>query len=186
MSKRPPPSKGRREPRERAPLDPQSARGRALKLLSRREHSAAELTFKLKLRGADETVAGQAVAAMASAGWQSDQRYAEMLVRNRYQQGYGPLRIRSELIAAGIPESEARAALDAVDGDWRERCIELWRRRFGKVAVTAADWQKQYRFLATRGFGSDAIRAALGTTRAPAADAAEFDPDSLPEAPFEP
>lgn len=181
MPKRPP-SKNRREPRERAPLDAQSARGRALKLLSRREHSAAELTFKLKLRGADDTVAGQAVQAMASAGWQSDSRYAEMLARNRAEQGYGPLRIRAELTAAAVPEAEIRAAMESLEGDWRQRCAEAWRRRFGsKPAAAAAEWQKQYRFLAARGFGSEAIRATLGANRAPASADADFEPDSTEE-----
>lgn len=155
---RQPPSKDGAGP---APLDPAAARGRALKLLSRREHSAAELAVKLERRGADADTARDAVQAMAQAGWQSDERYAEMLLRNRIEQGYGPLRIRMELAQAGVPDLEIRAALDAADVDWPQRCVELCRRKFRSAASGAADWQKQYRFLASRGFSAQQIRAAL-------------------------
>lgn len=164
-----PPSK-RSDPREPAPLDADAARGRALKLLSRREHSAAELSLKLRRRGADAEVADAAVGRMRDAGLQSDARYAEMLVRNRIAQGYGPLRIRAELAAAGIGDADARAALDAADCDWHERCAELRRRKFRALPNGAAEWQKQYRFLASHGFTADAIRAVLKASPAPAED----------------
>lgn len=154
----------------RAPLDAGAARERALKLLSRREHSAAELAFKLQRRGAEADVAQSAVAKVRDAGLQSDDRYAEMLVRNRAEQGYGPLRIRAELAAAGIAEAIARAALDAADCNWAARCAELRRRKFRHQPNGAADWQKQYRYLASHGFAADVIRAAMKTSPAPAED----------------
>ncbi len=150
----------------RAPLDAAAARGRALKLLSRREHSAAELAFKLRHCGADQAAAGEAIGSLRDAGWQSDVRYAEMLVRNRIGQHYGPLRIRAELVAAGVPDALAREALAAADCDWARLCSELRARRFGAPALAAAQWQKQYRFLASRGFAADVIRAALKGTNA--------------------
>jgi len=156
-----PPSKREAAGGDKPPLDAAAARGRALKLLSRREHSAAELAFKLKRRGAGADVAVEAVAAMADAGWQSDTRYAEMLLRNRSEQGYGPRRIRADLEAARVPEVEIRRAFDEADYDWRQRCAEVWQRKFKSAPRTASDWQKHYRFLAGRGFGSEAIRAVL-------------------------
>lgn len=177
MRKPRPPSK---RDADRAPLDADAARGRALKLLSRREHSAAELAFKLRQRGADEAVADVAVARMREAGWQSDERYAEMLVRNRVAQGYGPLRIRADLAAAGIPEAEARAALAAAQADWSELCATLRERRFRAPPRTAAEWQKQYRYLASHGFAADAIRGALKRfTAAPAEDGWEAPEEPL-------
>lgn len=155
---------------ERAPLDAGAARERALKLLARREHSAAELAFKLQRRGAEADIAQAAVAKVQDAGLQSDARYAEMLVRNRIEQGYGPLRIRAELAAAGIQESVARAALDAANCDWVARCAELRRRKFRTQPKGAADWQKQYRYLASHGFMADAIRAAMKASSAPEED----------------
>nr|WP_240954099.1 regulatory protein RecX [Solimonas marina] len=135
--------------------------------MSRREHSAAELAYKLQRRGAESDVARQAVEKMQDAGWQSDARYAEMLVRNRIAQGYGPLRIRAELSSAGVTDADARAAIEAADCDWTERCAEVRARKFRTPPADAAAWQKQYRFLASHGFPSDAVRAALKATRAP-------------------
>lgn len=155
---RQPPSKTGEGP---APLDREAARGRALKLLSRREHSAAELAAKLERRGADASIARDAVQTMADAGWQSDERYAEMLVRNRIEQGYGPLRIRMELTQAGVPDAEIRTALDTAAVDWAARCVAVCQRKFKKQPSGAGEWQKQYRFLASHGFTSAQIRGAL-------------------------
>jgi len=143
------------------PLTGQGARDSALRALGRREHSAAELKSKLQRRGHDAETASEVVGALSERGWQSDARYAEMLVRNRVQQGYGPLRIEAELEAARVPREEIAAALKAADCDWGEQARELQRRRFGGPPDNAADWQKQYRYLAGRGFEAGQVRAAL-------------------------
>ncbi|HEY1078085.1 MAG TPA: regulatory protein RecX [Fontimonas sp.] len=148
-------------PKKSKPLDAQGGREAALRLLSRREHAAAELQFKLSRRGLDAAAASEVVGAMADAGWQSDERYAEMLVRNRIEQGYGPLRIEYELESAGVDRAGVVAALAAADADWAERCAALQQRRFKGPPLTAQDWQKQYRFLASRGFSAAQVRAAL-------------------------
>ena len=139
----------------------QGGRDTALRLLSRREHAAAELKYKLERRGHDETTAAAIVGQLAGAGWQSDARYAEMLVRNRIAQGYGPLRIRAELEAARVPDAEVRAALEAAEVDWTAMAMAVHARKFQAVARDAAEWQKQYRFLAQRGFESQQVRAVL-------------------------
>jgi regulatory protein len=150
----------RNKPPKRA-LDAQGGRDAALRLLSRREHAAAELQFKLTRRGLSDDEASDVVGAMAQAGWQSDERYAEMLARNRMEQGYGPLRIRMELEAAGIDDARIAAALNELDVDWSARVLEVWRRRFKSPAKAAKDWQQQYRFLASRGFSAEQVRSAL-------------------------
>ncbi|MFP5307012.1 MAG: regulatory protein RecX, partial [Gammaproteobacteria bacterium] len=141
--------------------DRRSGRDTALRLLSRREHSAAELAHKLVRRGHGEDEAGAIVGDMASAGWQSDDRYAEMLVRNRAAQGYGPLCVRAELEAARVDEAAIRAALDAAEVDWTGRACAVHARKFKNPPGGGAEWQKQYRFLAMRGFEPEQIRAAL-------------------------
>jgi regulatory protein len=42
-----------------------------------------------------------------------------------------------------------------------ERAREVWRKKFGAPAADAAERAKHMRFLATRGFGGDAIRKVL-------------------------
>src|SRR6185295_823724 len=84
-------------PRQRTNKEPPDPKAQALKLLARREHSARELKRKLTARGIGEVDAAAAVADAAADGWQSDTRYAEMLVRSRISQGFGPMRIEAEL-----------------------------------------------------------------------------------------
>jgi len=85
-----------------------------------------------------------------------------MLVRNRIEQGYGPLRIRAELSAAGISDAESEAALSTAEVDWLERARKVHARKFKvQSAVTPIQWQQQYRYLAGRGFAAGHIRAAL-------------------------
>lgn len=150
-------------PRARKPKEPTAAGARetALRALSRREHSAAELQHKLTRRGHAVEDAAALVERLTESGWQSDARYAEMLVRSRTRQGYGPLRIEHELAAAGVADAGIREALTAADCDWRALCAELRARRFKTFPIAAADWQKQYRFLASHGFSTEQIRAAL-------------------------
>lgn len=149
----------KRPPKEASPA---GARETALRALARREHSAAELKSKLARRGHDAATAAGVVESLVERGWQSDARYAEMLLRSRLHQGCGPLRIEHELAAASVPEAEVRAALQAAAVDWRAACVAAHARRFGPSPPDSpADWQKQYRFLAGRGFTAEQIRAAL-------------------------
>ena len=149
-----------RKPRK-TDLSEGGARNSALRALARREYSAAQLKAKLEQRGFADDTADHALEQLAQAGWQSDARFAEMLVRNRIEQGYGPQRITHDLEQAGIPAGEAKAAMQAAAADWTALCIALHARKSGAAPVGAAEWQKQYRFLASRGFEPGQIRAAL-------------------------
>lgn len=140
------------------PIDPKT---QALKLLARREHSARELKRKLAARGLSEDDAAAAVAHAANEGWQSDTRYAEMLVRSRVANGYGPVRIEAELEVAGVPVEQIRAALDAADVDWRALAAEAHAKKFRSLPKTSAERAKQYRYLQGRGFDGSQISAAL-------------------------
>ena len=140
------------------PLDPKA---QAIKLLARREHSARELRRKLAARGVAGEEAEAAVADVAREGWQSDARYAEMLVRSRIAQGYGPVRIEAELRVAGVPADQARAALEGAGVDWRALAVQAHARKFGAPPASSAERAKQYRFLQGRGFDASQIGAAL-------------------------
>lgn len=150
----PPPSNSRQE-------DPAAAaRRRALRALARRELSSAQLRRKLGARGVPEPLAEQVAAECASRGWQSDRRFAELLVRQRVAAGYGPLRIRSELEAAGVGADLIGEALQAVEEDWSVLCARALHRRFTGAPDSPREWQRRYRYLAQRGFnGEQATRA---------------------------
>lgn len=145
----------RRKPVEQTPVQ------RALGLLTRREHSRKELSRKLSARGVEPADVRSAVERLAGEGWQSDQRFAEFLVRSRVSGGYGPLRIRAELATHGLGREEVTAALATFDGDWTETACDLVRRRFGPVGPgDMAQRRKIADFLIRRGFDAAAVQAA--------------------------
>ena len=149
--------------RRRPELTPQQ---RALGLLVRREHSRKELARKLAARGVAGDEAQAAVARMTAEGWQSDDRFAEQLVRSRANNGQGPIRIRAELAMHGLDREAIATAMEGYDGDWAENARDLVRRRFPGGADDLAVRRKAADFLVRRGFDGDQIRAAV-----------RFDPD---------
>ena len=150
-------SSRKRKQRELTPLQ------RALALLVRREHSRKELTRKLAERGIEGEAASAAVDRLTGDGWQSDARFAEMLVRTRAAHGQGPIRIRAELGTHGLGHDTIETAMEAFDGNWGQAAKDLARRRFGLDLASAdlAQRRKAADFLYRRGFDSDTVRAAL-------------------------
>lgn len=147
---------GRRERQRPA----STAYGKALGLLSRREHSQRELKRKLERSGFDGGESTQALEQLQQQSFQSDARFAELLVRSRVSQGHGPRRIRAELRTHGISDEEAQQALDQEGEDWLALARRVYRRRFGAAACT--DRQESHRragFLLRRGFDAATVRA---------------------------
>lgn len=151
----------RRSGSDRAPPNADEARSYALRALGRREHGARELAHKLARTGVDDAEADSIVETLAADGWQSDTRFAELLIRSRVAQGYGPLRIRAELATKGVSETLINAALNDVEIDWTVRLRQLYTRRYPEAANGAKERASRYRFLAGRGFTSEQIRAVL-------------------------
>ncbi len=88
----------------------------------------------------------------------SDARFAESRTHARSAK-FGNMRIRHELSQHGValtPESAQRLK----DSEF-ERACELHSRKFGRPPATAAEHAKQSRFLAGRGFSTDAIRLVM-------------------------
>jgi regulatory protein len=143
-------------PRKPRQAEPPSARQRALGLLTRREHSARELKRKLVAKGHEADEADAVVGELVRANYQSDERFAEAVARQRAAAGYGPRHVAAELRSHGI---DPRAALAALDLDWTACAQALVRRRYGRIA-DREQRVKAAQFLARRGFAADAIRAA--------------------------
>jgi regulatory protein len=134
-----------------------SLKGRALRLLSGREHSRLELERKL---GSFEEEPGELTRVLdelQAKGFISEARVIESVVHRRGAK-LGTARIKQELQGKGLdPEavSEALAGLRATE---QARAQEVWRKKFGEPATDAQASAKQMRFLASRGFGGDVIR----------------------------
>lgn len=155
-------------------------KNKALFLLSRREHSSYELEQKLKraFRSEDKdenadgasleqdavnTAVDLVLDEMKEAGYLSDTRYAEMVLRARSARGYGALRVRQELQQQNVDSEVIALCLEAADVDWFELAKASREKKFGAVS-SSMDQKlraKQQRFLYSRGFSSDQIRYAL-------------------------
>lgn len=141
--------------------DPPDAYRKALGLLVRREHSRRDLQRKLAAKGLDRDSSERALDTLAGQGYQSDERFAEMLVRTRLGAGYGPLHIRAELGTHGIDPQVAATVLDEAAPDWVELAREALRRRYGeRPCADRAESLKRASFLYRRGFDADSIRQA--------------------------
>ena len=91
----------------------------------------------------------------------SDQRYADMLVRSRFNRGHGPLRVRQELAHQQLDSTTQVLALESFEGDWFELASQAREKRFGDYPKDFKERAKQMRFLAGRGFTSEQIEHAL-------------------------
>ena len=137
-----------------------SLKGRALRLLSGREYSRAELVKKLT---PFETTPGELTKALdelQAKDFINEQRVVDSVLHRRSAK-LGAARIKQELQSKGL---DAGAVLDAVDvlkSTEVERAREVWRKKFGNAPENASERGKQMRFLMSRGFGSEAIRKVI-------------------------
>ncbi|MEQ1772712.1 MAG: recombination regulator RecX [Burkholderiales bacterium] len=134
-----------------------SLRGRALRLLGRREFSRQELDKKLRpYVDADHPDELNAVLDdLAERGWLSDARYADALVRKHTGQ-YARRSIAQKLKQAGINEDVTAAALaQHVESDPDEEffaALALCQRKFRRAPVDQKEKARQIRFLQSRGY----------------------------------
>jgi regulatory protein len=167
---------GRPGGRSRAPDHPGdagSARLAAIPWLARRDYASPELAAKLTALGYTAEAVEGALTQLQAERVLDDARYCSRYVSYQANRGQGPARIRDDLAAVGLPAALIDPALEAED--WRQRCRDVRRRRFGPEVP--ADWKekgRQSKFLQYRGFSSDHIRFALG-----GALPSEFDSDDI-------
>ncbi|HEY5579771.1 MAG TPA: recombination regulator RecX [Rhodoferax sp.] len=134
-----------------------SLKGRALRLLSGREHSRAELTQKLQRFEEEPGSLAQALDELQAKGFINEQRVIESVLYRRAAK-LGTARLQQELQAKGLDPQAVNAALASLRSSERERAAVVWQKKFGTVAVNGADAARQMRFLAARGFSAEAIR----------------------------
>lgn len=138
-------------------FDKISLKGRALRLLAGREHSRAELEKKLAPHEEQPGELGRALDELQAKGFISDQRVVESVIHRRAAR-LGAGRVKQELQAKGIGADVMADALEGLRGTEVQRAREVWRKKFGEPAEDPAGRARQMRFLASRGFGAEAIR----------------------------
>lgn len=137
-----------------------AARELAVTLLARREHSVQELTQKLARRGYQEDSITQALEWCQHHDLQSDDRFAEIYVRHRASQLYGPLHIQSELRQRGIDDMSADDTIKQAAINWSDNALQFLHKRNQDLTDYAAQG-KAYQALCRKGFTSSQARAAL-------------------------
>ncbi len=135
-------------------------RERALRLLARREHSRAELARKLRTYASPEEELETLLEDLSRRKLLSDERYAESRT-HALSRKYGAARIAHELRAKGLGKELAEQASGVARATEVERAREVWRRKFRAAPRTREERARQMRFLQSRGFSFDAIRAVV-------------------------
>ena len=103
---------------------------------------------------------------LADERYLDDVRYAASLVRMLAGRGQGPRRIRAEMVEVALAPDLIDTSL-AEGPDFKVLAAEVRRRKFG--AEAPSDWPeraRQMRFLQYRGFSTDHIASALGSSGA--------------------
>jgi regulatory protein len=136
----------------------QSIYERAVGLLARREHSAAELKSKLAQADFDTDEIDELLERLVAANLQSDERFAENYLRYRSQRGYGFQRIRQELKERGVATELISQAHEQSEIDWFSLAVSVRCKRFGEQEPEDyKERAKQQRFLQYRGFTHEQI-----------------------------
>jgi regulatory protein len=157
-----------------------SLKGRALRLLTQREHSRAELEKKL---APHEETPGELAAVLDdlhAKDFISEARVVESVI-NRRASRFGAARIRHELQQKGLDAAHIAGAVMQLKETEFDRALDVWRRKFETVRheagsasapedheARAAARSKQMRFLAARGFSGDVIGRVMKVVRAEA------------------
>ena len=134
-----------------------SLKGRALRLLSLREHSRQELERKLKPFEETPGELAEALDFLQAKDFINEQRVVESVVNSRSRK-LGASRVRQELQAKGLPAEAIAEAVQTMRSTELERAREVWRKKFGAPPVDAATRAKQVRFLISRGFAAEVVR----------------------------
>ncbi len=139
-------------------MQKQSAKSTAVRLLSRREHSAFEIRNKLAKREFDNSEIEQAIVELIQGDWLSDERFAEAYIRMRQIKGFGPVRISIELNERGVKESIVETYLYVGEISWSQTLVEQYKKKYKDKAIEDYnDKAKRIRFLQYRGFSLDSI-----------------------------
>lgn len=152
---------------------------RAMRLLSQRDHSEAELRRKLAAQPffaqprfagkcstpshdepVDPAIVEQIIAYCYQHNWLDDRRFANSYIGSRSRKGYGAQRIRSELMQKGVEKELIQTALAECEIDWCEQAKQVAQRKFGEsLPKEWKDKAKVQRYLLYRGFFQEEIQS---------------------------
>jgi regulatory protein len=143
------------------------ARGQALRYLSSRSRTEAEIARRLGDVGFDEAATADTIAWLREQGLVDDAEYAEQYAKSRISSsGYGPQRVQRELMKRGIDRKTAENAVQdaASDEDVEGEALAQAQKRAPSLMRSESDARKRHKklmdFLVRRGFGYETARSA--------------------------
>ena len=136
-----------------------SLKGRALRLLARREHARPELERKLAPHAESPEALAAALDDLQSKGFISEARVVESVLHQRASQ-FGARRLRQALQQRGVAAEAIAQALAPLQDSEYERALTLWKKRFAPAA-DPRELARQSRFLLARGFSSTVVSKVL-------------------------
>ena len=134
----------------------------AIDLLSRRDHSRQELAQKLKQKGGLDDDIQQVLDWCSAENYQSESRYAVLLVRSKINKGYGPLYLSQAAREQGITKELLTQTIESLEVDWFALALAQYQKKYGGTPVEDfQDKQKRMGYLQRRGFNGAQIQYAL-------------------------
>lgn len=137
----------------------QDIRKKILDLLSRREHSKYELVLKLERRVDSSDKLLKEIDKLSDQNLQSDERFSESYIRSRYNSGFGPSRIKYDLVKRRVAESIINDAFRDIDLNWLEKLKKENIKKYGNEnPKNMQELSKRTKFFVQRGFDQEMIR----------------------------
>jgi len=137
-----------------------SLTGRALRLLSQREHSRRELERKLARFEVQPGSLAAALDDLQAKGFISQERVIASVIHQRSGK-LGAARVRQELLDKGLDPAAVANAVDQLRQTELERAHVVWQKKFGTPPADAGERARQSRFLSARGFSGQVIQRLL-------------------------
>ena len=140
----------------------------ALKALSRKERTVAEMGSWLQARGVDSDEVEAVVSYLAEDGTLDDRRFAVRYAEDKRElSGWGEDRIRLALVQRGVAEDHIAEALEAGDEDEVARAVAVLRGR-GSSLCDALERNRAFGFLVRRGYNAEVAYEAVRRAGEPA------------------
>ena len=131
--------------------EPKAIRLKIMDFLSRREHSSKEIYQKMSRKVESKEMLLESIKELERDGLLSDERFAESYFQSRKRRGFGPLRIKSELIQRGVKENLFYSLEKEID--WSSNALDALKKKLnGKMPQETKEILKLKNFLNYRGF----------------------------------
>ncbi|MAD77359.1 MAG: recombinase RecX [Rheinheimera sp.] len=132
----------------------------ALNWLSRRDYSEAQLSQKLRQKGALPEQLSAVIEWCKAQQYLDESRFLSMLVRNRARQGYGYNYLLQECRAQKISVEQLNSCLHALAIDWWALASAAYQKKYGDSPISDyKEKTKRMAFLQRRGFSGEQIKA---------------------------